>query len=176
VQQRARDLALHALAERQIAHGLAHEVAQVEQVDELVHALAVLRRRHLEDRAVELERIEHRDVPGQLVALAHDERHLAEECRFASPRHVAQDGHLARRREQQAGQHLQRRGLPGAVGAQEADDLAGLDVEVDASDGLHVARLPAHEADGGRAQARLALRDLVGLAEAAHTKRGFEGW
>ena len=37
---------------------------------------------------------------------------------------------------EQRGQHAQRRRLAGAVGAEEADDLPGLDVEVDADDGV----------------------------------------
>ena len=39
-------------------------------------------------------------------------------------------------RLEQRGQHAQRRRLAGAVGAEEADDLPGLDVEVDADDGV----------------------------------------
>ena len=42
---------------------------------------------------------------------------------------------------QQRGQHPQRRGLAGAVGPEEADDLALGDVEVDAVDGAHLGLL-----------------------------------
>ena len=51
--------------------------------------------------------------------------------------HVAQHRALARGRVQQARQHLQGGGLAGAVGAEEADHLARLDVEGDPVDGLH---------------------------------------
>jgi hypothetical protein len=39
---------------------------------------------------------------------------------------------------EQRGEHPQRGGLAGPVGAQEADDLTGLDVEVHAGDGVHL--------------------------------------
>jgi hypothetical protein len=37
---------------------------------------------------------------------------------------------------QQRGEHAEGRGLPGAVGAEETDDLTGGDVQVDADDGM----------------------------------------
>ena len=42
---------------------------------------------------------------------------------------------------EQGGEHAQRGGLAGAVRAEEADELARRDVEVDARDGLHRPRL-----------------------------------
>ena len=39
------------------------------------------------------------------------------------------------------GEHADGGGLAGAVGPQEAEDLAGEDVEVDATHGLHIARV-----------------------------------
>ena len=53
---------------------------------------------------------------------------------------VAGDRGRAGGRPQQRGQHPQRGGLAGAVGAEEADHLALLDVEVDAVDGAHLRR------------------------------------
>ena len=46
-------------------------------------------------------------------------------------------GRLARRGRQQRGEHAQRGGLAGPVRAEEAEDLAGADVEVDTADGFH---------------------------------------
>ena len=50
----------------------------------------------------------------------------------------ARHGGLAARRGEQRREHAQRGGLPGAVGTEEADDLAGRDVEVDATHGVDV--------------------------------------
>ena len=48
----------------------------------------------------------------------------------------ARDPRLARGRADERREHAQRRGLAGPVGAEEAEDLASADLEVDASDGL----------------------------------------
>ena len=69
VEERADDLDLHPLAQRQVAHGLAHEVADVEQLDQLVAHRGEVRAVDAIDRAVELERVERRQVPLQLVAV-----------------------------------------------------------------------------------------------------------
>ena len=50
----------------------------------------------------------------------------------------AGDGRVAAGRAQQRREHAQRRGLAGPVRAEEADDLAGVDVEVDATHGVDV--------------------------------------
>jgi hypothetical protein len=50
---------------------------------------------------------------------------------------VAGDGGRPGGGPQQRGEHAQRGRLAGAVGAEEADDLAGVDVEVDTADRLH---------------------------------------
>jgi hypothetical protein len=48
----------------------------------------------------------------------------------------ARDGRFSRRRCQERGEHAQGRGLAGTVRAEEAEDLACADREVDAADGL----------------------------------------
>ena len=48
----------------------------------------------------------------------------------------ARDPGVARRRADERREHAQRRRLAGAVGAEEAEDLAGADLEVDAAHGL----------------------------------------
>jgi hypothetical protein len=58
---------------------------------------------------------------------------------------VAGDAGAARAGRQQRRQHLDRRRLARAVGPQEAIDLAGRDVQVDAVDGAHAALELAHE-------------------------------
>ena len=60
---------------------------------------------------------------------------LADPVRLAA-QVAAGDGGLAAGGRQQRGQHAQGGGLAGAVGPQEAEDFAGLDVQVDAGDGF----------------------------------------
>ena len=54
----------------------------------------------------------------------------------------AGDGRLAGGRREERREHPERGGLAGPVRAEEAEDLAGADVEVDAADGFDVAALP----------------------------------
>jgi hypothetical protein len=60
--------------------------------------------------------------------------HLDRLAQQVAPRHARG----SRRRSDQRGQHPQGRRLPGAVRAQEPDDLALGDVEVDAAHRLHL--------------------------------------
>ena len=77
VQQGADDLDLHPFAQREVAYGLAHEVADVEQLDELVPRAPEVLARQAVDRAVQLEGVERGKIPLELVAVAHHERHAA---------------------------------------------------------------------------------------------------
>jgi hypothetical protein len=80
---------------------------------------------------------------------------------------VADDAHLAARRVEQAGQHLERGGLAGAVGAEEADPLARLDGERQLLDRAHRLVFTAKERAQRGAHARLALVHPVVFGEAA---------
>ena len=165
------DLDLHPFAEAQVPDGLPDELAQLEQLHQLVDALLEVRAWDAVDRPVQLERVDDRDVPLQLVALTHDQRHPAEERVVALPRCEAEGVRLAARRMEQPRQHLERRGLAGAVRPEEADDLARLDLERDAGHGFDRLRLPAEEAARGRADTALALGHEVGLAQVVDTDR-----
>ncbi len=149
VKQRTDDLDLHPLAEREVPHGLVHEIGDVEQLDQLVPRLRELLARQAVDGPVELERVERRQIPLELVAVAHDERDPAQELTLALRGYASEHARLARRRIEQAGEHLQRRRLAGTVRAEEADHLARPDVERDAVDRAHLARRPAEEPLGG---------------------------
>ena len=79
VQQGSDDLHLHPLSQRKVADRLAHQIPHVEQLDQLVaHAPEVVLRDPV-DGAIELERIDGRQVPLQLIPVAHDQGYLAEE-------------------------------------------------------------------------------------------------
>src|SRR5699024_7276803 len=78
MKQRSCNLAFHAFTEREISHRLVDQSAEVKPVDKLIEAAPIVRVTDLEDRLVELVGVDDGDVPLQLVALAHDERHLAQ--------------------------------------------------------------------------------------------------
>ena len=137
VHQRDRELRLHALAEREVAHRTLQQVRQIEQRDQLVERAPVAPGLDAVDRAVALERVGDRDVPDELVALAHHQRDAAQEVAFARPRLEAEHARAARARIEQAREHLERGRLAGAVRAEEADDFAGRDFEVDRADRDH---------------------------------------
>ena len=172
VQERADDLHLHPLAERELAHRLADEVADVEQLDQVVAQLQELGPRDPVDRPVQLERVERGQVPLELVAIPHHERDPAEEVALALGRHMAEDASLARGRVEQAGEHLQRRRLAGAVRAEEADDLTRLDLERDHVDRTHLAVLATDEALDGSTEPRLPLGDEECLVEVGDADGG----
>ena len=77
------ELALHALAERELARRLLEQRLELEQRDELVERLAVLRARHAVDRAVELEGLRRRQVPQELLLLSGHQHDRAQEARVA---------------------------------------------------------------------------------------------
>src|SRR5207245_10110603 len=90
------------------------------------------------------------DVPYELRAVAHEQRHLLQVRILAAPRDKTKHAGLAGRRVEQAREHLERRGLARAVRAEESDHLACLDAEGDARDRVPCAALPATERSEGR--------------------------
>src|SRR6185503_603562 len=161
------ELHLHTLAERELPHRLVDEWLELEETYQVVEAPPVRRIVDAEDLLQHEERVGGGDVPHELRAVAHEERHAPQVLVAPIPWREAEDGGRARRRVQQTGQHLQRRGLARAVRAEEADDLSALDAEVDARDRRHLLELAVHERAKRRAETALALVDLVDLAEAA---------
>ena len=165
MQQGHGDLAFHPFTERQVAHRLAQQISQVEQLRQLVDGLLELRTLQSVDGPVALKGIGHGQIPDQLVAVAHDQRDLAQEIALASKGLETQDAHIPVTGIQQAGEHLQRRRLAGAVGPEEADDLAGLHVEGHCLHRLDVARAAVEQTLGGVPQAGLPLRYAVRLRQ-----------
>ena len=98
------------------------------------------------DLLMEAERLGGGQVPPELILLAHHEREAAAIGVLALPGHEAQHPRLAARGIDHAGEQLERRGFAGAVGTEEGDELARLDVEIDAADGLDLAILAVERA------------------------------
>ena len=95
---------------------------------------------------MEAERLGGGQVPPELVLLAHHQGEAAAVGVVALPGDVAQHAGLAAGGIDDAGEQLERRGLAGAVRAEEGDELALLDVEIDAADGLDLAVLAVERA------------------------------
>jgi hypothetical protein len=165
VNERAHDFDLHALAEREVPHRLADEVADVEQLDQLVAQLREVGPGNSEDRAIQFERVERGQIPLQLVAVPHHERDLSQVVALALGGDVSEHQCVAGGRIEQSRQHLQRRRLAGAVRAEEADDLSRLDLERDAVDGAHLSVTPPDKGSRGRGEARLPFGDAKDLRQ-----------
>jgi len=171
MQQRGRELALHALAKRELARRLVEQRREVEQLGQLAERLVELGLGHVEHRAVHRVGLRRGQIPDQLRLLPHHQGDLLEEIGLPLERHVALDLGLAARRMQQAGEHLQRRGLAGTVGPEEADALAALDRKAHAIDCLDELVLAAHQRlhRGGKPRRSLVHPEVLRqLARADH--------
>ena len=172
VDERGRELALHPLAERERAGGLVDQVSQLEQLGELGEGAAELGLGHLVDGPVEGEGLRGREVPEELLLLAHDQGDLLEERVLAALGHVAVDPDLAGRGEEQAGEDLEGGGLPRAVGAEEPHPLAAGDLERDAVHRLHHGGDAPEERAQGGLESRRTLVDGVVLPQSLHRHHG----
>jgi len=89
MEQRGRQLALHALAQRQLAHLLLEQRLQAEQIVEFFQRRLVLRLGDVVDGLVDEKGLDGRKVPQQLLLLAHDQRELFEVSGLALVRREA---------------------------------------------------------------------------------------
>ncbi len=129
VQQRHGEVRTHLLAERELAHGRPEELLHLQQLDEEPHVPAKARVVDAVHLLVQPEGLLHGEVPVQRGALAEDHPHPQGVGDAVAVRHQAADLYRARGRHEDAGEHLHRRGLAGAVGPDVADQLSALDTE-----------------------------------------------
>ena len=165
MQQRGRELALHALAERELPRGLVDEFTEHEQVDELRAPRRVIGGRHTIDGAIEPEGLLGRQIPEQLLLVAEHERDALAERVAAGPRIAP--GHLraARAGEEQPGEHLERRRLSGAVGAEKGNGVAALDRERDIVHGANLSIARTRERGERAPDSGVAHLHIVRLAQ-----------
>src|ERR1035437_729169 len=121
----------HPLAERDLPGRDVQEVLEPKQFGELAQVLLVALGRDLVHVAGEIERLDDRDVPPQLGPLAEDDAHLLGVLPAALVGNEAVHDQAALSGHEDAGQHLDRGGLAGAVGPEVGHRLAGLDAQVD---------------------------------------------
>jgi hypothetical protein len=146
--QRQRDVEPPALAARQLLAAPRPELGQLELRQRLVQAarrrvVPGIQRQALADSQLGLgEAVLQHDPdplpPGTVAVLGIDAEHLD----------------LAARARTEALEHLQRRRLPGPVGAQQREDLPALDLKVDATDRLEAPIAAPQPADGQRRTSR----------------------
>src|SRR5829696_6051499 len=85
MEQTCRDLTFHAFTERKVTHWFLHQGLKLEELIQFFIGRFVIIIREAVDRLVEQERIRGRDIPGQTVALPHDQRHGTQIFRFKFP-------------------------------------------------------------------------------------------
>ncbi len=95
MQQSERDIRLHALAQAQLADRCLHEVAHIQQIAEQIEVLPEQGRFDLVDFAIQLEAVQHRQVPEQAAALAEDDPDVTGVLLAVLVRAHAPDQHLA---------------------------------------------------------------------------------
>ena len=166
MQEGGRDLAFHPFSQRQVSDRFWQKRLQLEQSRQFIERLAVVPAGDPIDRPIAFQRVDHRDVPDQLVSLSHHERNLAEERLLAPVRDMTQDVGRAAGGVEQPREHFEGRGLSRSVRAEKADDLARFDAEGDRLNGLDHPRLSSDEAFCCSAQSGLALGHDVVLGQA----------
>ena len=127
------------------------------------------------DAAVELERFARRKIPPELVLLAEQQGELLAVGDGPLPRREAQHRGRAAGGMEQAGEHLERGGLAGAVGPEEADELPFLDRKADVFHGGSLLVFATQQAAQRTEQPRLFLVSTEDSRESLHLDDGSGG-
>ena len=134
VEERRREVPAHTLAEAQLTHRRLDEFVEAEDLPESPQVASVSIGRDPVHPGHEIERLDQRQVPPQLAALAEHHPDIQRVFLPAPPWHQACDFEGAGCRDQDAGQHLDRGRLACAVGTDIPDQLSALHGEGDAVD------------------------------------------
>jgi hypothetical protein len=165
VEERSCQLASHLLAEGQLPDRLVHELVQVEDVVELRHPLFVVLITDLVDLLEQGETLPDRQIPPELGLLAEDDADVHGVFLPVLVGHDAVDLDAAGCGLEDACEHLDGRGLAGAVGTDVPDHLAALDLEVQILDGVDLLVLPGEKGPDVAGQSLAALVDAEGLVD-----------
>ncbi len=169
VEERGDELTLHALPERELAHGGFQHVLDLQELRERGERLVPFRAGNLVQVAVQHERVRGGEIPDELRFLPHHEADLLLEGAPALVRGEAE--HLAGtgRGREDAGEHLQGRRLAGAVGPQESYEAPLGDGEADAIHGVHLLPLAPEDALQSGEKAGLLLVVPEGALQASNS-------
>jgi len=165
VEQGGDQFHFHALAQRQLADRLAEQVAHAEHGGKLIAGPLEAGGLDAVDLLVQAERLGGRQVPPELVLLAHHQGEPPPVGVFALPGEVAEDAGRPRRRGNHAGKELERGGLACPVRAEEGDELTLIHAKVDGPDRLDRAVLAAKQPDQRGPKPLFLLVHHVGLRE-----------
>ena len=132
VEERGGEVAAHAFAEREFAHGRVEIIADGENFIEALHAGFEIALGNVVDAAEQLEGFDDGDVPPKLGALAENDADGFDVLAPLAIGDVAVDADFAARRDEDASEHFNAGGFSGAVGADVADHFAAVDGEGDA--------------------------------------------
>ena len=165
VEERGAQLTSHPLAQGEVAGRLIEELAEIEQLNQLVEGLPVLWAWDVEQRAVELEGLGGGEVPEELLLLAHHQGDGAEQGVASVLRTVPQHLHSTRGGMEQPGEHLQRGGFSGAVRAQEPHAFTRFHLKRHLVYRHHLSVLSPEQGSQRRRQPGLAHRHSVHLGE-----------
>jgi hypothetical protein len=131
----------------------------VHQLQQLLDAGTLLACRHAVQLREVLEVVERRQAFVQTAIAPEDVPHVPPDLLGVGHHVVPEDPRRAPGWEQQRDEHLDGRGLAGPVGSQQAEELAALDLEVDALDRLDLAGGPPPD-PGPRTVAAAEVLDL----------------
>src|SRR5262249_43399711 len=134
MQEARGDLRAHALSQRELADGDVEERPATKSLDERIPRLLIDGTVEVGHAGEDLKRIAGRKVVPALGSLAEDRTDVPRERAALLPGREAEDTRLARRREEDARQHLDRRRLAGAVRPDERDGLTAGNRETHAID------------------------------------------
>ena len=126
-------------AQRQAFGQRVQHLLQLKTLHHGLHACGLLVGGHMEQLRVQHQVLPHGELAIQRERLRHI-AHAPARVDVVRIDRLAEQPGLAVARRQQAGEHLHGRRFAAAVGAQEAEDLAPADAEVDVIDGGEVAK------------------------------------
>ena len=161
VEQGGDELHLHPLAERKFANRPAQQAMDVEHLGQAIAGLLELLRIDVINMLMQPERLGGRQVPPELVLLAHHQGETAAIGVFAFPGHVADHRSRATGGGEHAGEQFQRGRLARPVGPEKGDEFARFDRQIDAADGLDGLDIAMKKPANGSPESLFFLKNAV---------------
>src|SRR5258706_2388197 len=165
MQQGCRDLAAHALAERELSHRLVEQWRDFEKFDQLILRPREFVLGHAIDVGEQFETFDHRQVPPQLGPLPEHHADARDVANSLTPGNEAVNFTVPRARPEDAGKELDQGGFSSAVRADQAQQLTALDTEADVIECDDLAALLAKESLEGAAESWLTNRNAKPLRQ-----------
>src|ERR1700691_3656992 len=165
MQHRRRDLASHPFGERELTHGLIGQPFEPHQRHHRIEALAVIRILDAVDVAQQLEALDHRQVPPKLCSLTEDHADAGDVLNAIAPWNEALHLAASGRGPEDAREDLYGRRFTGAVGPDEAEQLAAFEREADALERIDNPPAAAQKSLDGAPGSGFAFGDEIRLRQ-----------